>query len=76
VPFEFYISEKLQNNPKVVALIKQSEELYFELLENGVNPQEARRIIPQAGSSQIWGAFQPTQLAHYFRLRDDALAQW
>ncbi|MFW3327701.1 FAD-dependent thymidylate synthase, partial [Aliarcobacter butzleri] len=38
VPFEFYISEKLQNNPKVEALIKQSEELYFELLENGVKP--------------------------------------
>ncbi|MCG3663759.1 FAD-dependent thymidylate synthase [Aliarcobacter butzleri] len=76
VPFEFYISEKLQNNPKVEALIKQSEELYFELLENGVKPQEARRIIPQAGYSQIWGAFQPTQLANYFRLRDDSHAQW
>ncbi|MCT7648517.1 FAD-dependent thymidylate synthase [Aliarcobacter butzleri] len=76
VPFEFYISEKLQNNAKVEALIKQSEELYFELLENGVKPQEARRIIPQAGYSQIWGAFQPTQLANYFRLRDDSHAQW
>ncbi|EFU70820.1 thymidylate synthase ThyX [Aliarcobacter butzleri JV22] len=76
VPFEFYISEKLQNNLKVEALIKQSEELYFELLENGVKPQEARRIIPQAGYSQIWGAFQPTQLANYFRLRDDSHAQW
>lgn len=76
VPFEFYISEKLQNNPKVEALIKQSEDLYFELLENGVKPQEARRIIPQAGYSQIWGAFQPTQLANYFRLRDDSHAQW
>ncbi len=76
VPFEFYISEKLQNNPKVEALIKQSEELYFELLENGVKPQEARRIIPQAGYSQIWGAFQPTQLANYFRLRADSHAQW
>ena len=76
VPFEFYISEKLQNNPKVEALIKQSEELYFELLENGVKPQEARRIIPQAGYSQIWGAFQPTQLDNYFKLRLDEHSQW
>ncbi|WP_152632521.1 FAD-dependent thymidylate synthase [Aliarcobacter butzleri] len=77
VPFEFYISEKLQNNPKVEALIKQSEELYFELLENGVKPQEARRIIPQAGYSQIWGAFQPTQYENFMKLRDDEVhAQW
>lgn len=76
VPFEFYISKKLQNNPKVEALIKQSEELYFELLENGVKPQEARRIIPQAGYTQIWGAFQPKQLENYFKLRLDSHAQW
>ena len=75
VPFEFYISEKLQNNPKVEALIKQSEELYFELLENGVKPQEARRIIPQAGYSQIWGAFQPSQLKNFYNLRLHKTAQ-
>ena len=76
VPFEFYISEKLQNNPKVEALIKQSEELYFELLENGVKPQEARRIIPQAAYTQIWGAFMPKQLDNYFKLRLDKTSQW
>ena len=76
VPFEFYVSEKLKENQKVQDLIKQSEDLYFELLENGVKPQEARRIIPQAAYTQIWGAFMPKQLDNYFKLRLDEHAQW
>ena len=76
VPFEFYVSEKLKDNQKVEDLIKQSEDLYFELLENGVKPQEARRVIPQMGYTQIWGAFMPKQLDNYFKLRLDEHAQW
>ncbi len=76
VPFEFYVSEKLKDNEKVQDLIKQSEDLYFELLENGVKPQEARRVIPQMGYTQIWGAFMPKQLDNYFKLRLDEHAQW
>ena len=75
VPFEFYVSEKLKENQKVKDLIKQSEDLYFELLENGVKPQEARRVIPQMGYTQIWGAFMPKQLDNYFKLRLDEHAQ-
>lgn len=76
VPFEFYISDKLKENQKVKDLIKQSEDLYFELLESGVKPQEARRVIPQMGYTQIWGAFMPKQLDNYFKLRLDEHAQW
>ena len=76
VPFEFYVSEKLKENQKVQDLIKQSEDLYFELLENGFKPQEARRVIPQMGYTQIWGAFMPKQLDNYFKLRLDEHAQW
>ena len=76
VPFDFYVSEKLKENQKVKDLIKQSEDLYFELLENGVKPQEARRVIPQMGYTQIWGAFMPKQLDNYFKLRLDEHAQW
>ncbi len=76
VPFEFYVSEKLKDNQKVEDLIKQSEDLYFELLESGVKPQEARRVIPQMGYTQIWGAFMPKQLDNYFKLRLDEHAQW
>ena len=76
VPFEFYVSEKLKDNQKVEDLIKQSEDLYFELLEKGVKPQEARRVIPQSAYTQIWGAFQPKQLENYFNLRLHKTAQW
>lgn len=76
VPFEFYVSDKLKENQKVEDLIKQSEDLYFELLEAGVKPQEARRVIPQMGYTQIWGAFMPKQLDNYFKLRLDEHAQW
>ncbi len=49
---------------------------YQKALEDGVKPQEARRIIPQAAYTQIWGAFQPKQLENYFKLRLDESAQW
>jgi thymidylate synthase (FAD) len=86
VGFDFYISEKmkdvavLDNHGDVIfntqSLIEDCVRLYFAALEQGIKPQEARRIIPQAGYTQLWGAFQPTQLANYFRLRDDSHAQW
>ena len=49
---------------------------YKQALEQGVKPQEARRIIPQAAYTQIWGAFQPKQLENYFKLRLDESSQW
>lgn len=76
VPFEFYINEKLKDSEKIKDLINQSEELYFELLEKGIKPEVARRVIPQMSYTQIWGAFQPTQLENYFKLRLDNHAQW
>ena len=45
-------------------------------MESGVKPQEARRVIPQMGYNQIWGAFMPKQLDNYFKLRLDEHAQW
>lgn len=86
VPFDFYISEKMKNIKLPVAntssiidvdtLITVSLDFYNKALDSGVKPQEARRIIPQAAYTQIWGAFQPSQLANYFKLRDDSHAQW
>ena len=50
-------------------------ELYYKALDSGVKPEEARRILPQAMMTQIWGAFQPSQLDNWFKLRLDAHAQ-
>ena len=48
---------------------------YFRALDSGVKPEEARRILPQAMMTQIWGAFQPSQLDNWFKLRLDKHAQ-
>lgn len=89
VPFQFYISEKMKNvtytdtdNPEVPFsysvddVIEVCLGFYKQALDDGVKPQEARRIIPQAAYSTIWGAFQPTQYANFMKLRDDSHAQW
>lgn len=50
---------------------------YKQALSQGVKPQEARRIIPQAAYTQIWGAYLPTQYSNFMKLRDDEKhAQW
>ena len=86
VPFEFYVSEKMKNvksfsNPygyecDTQDIIRICLDHYDEAIAAGVKPQEARRIIPQAAYTQIWGAFQPKQLKNYFKLRLDKTAQW
>lgn len=48
---------------------------YNAAIESGIKPEEARRILPQAMMTQIWGAFQPNQLSSYFALRLDSHAQ-
>ena len=48
---------------------------YNAAIESGIKSEEARRILPQAMMTQIWGAFQPNQLSSYFALRLDSHAQ-
>ena len=48
---------------------------YFKALDSGIKPEEARRILPQAMMTQIWGAFQPNQLDNWFKLRLNPHAQ-
>ena len=77
-PFEFYVSKKIRKNPiydRYIEHINDSVEIYNSLLEDGVKPEEARRILPQAMMTQIWGAFQPSQLDNWFKLRLDKHAQ-
>ena len=83
-PFEFYISEKMRRiYTNINGNLFETDDLidiclhhYYRALEQGVKPQEARRIIPQAAYTQIWGAFQPKQLENYFNLRLDESSQW
>ncbi len=66
----------LEVNTTTSNLLRMCLEHYKKALEDGVKPQEARRIIPQMAYTQIWGAFQPKQLENYFKLRLDESAQW
>jgi thymidylate synthase (FAD) len=80
VPFDFYISEKMipitTDDFDTQKIIDLCVEHYMNAIDAGVKPQEARRIIPQAAYTQIWGAFMPNQLSNYFKLRLDEHAQW
>ena len=83
-PFEFYISEKLSGiehescdfgKYSTEYIIQTCVAHYNYAISIGVKPEEARRILPQAMMTTIWGAFQPTQLANFFTLRLDSHAQ-
>ena len=86
-PFEFYISEKIKSTISVNDIVGADEDFttqkvidiclthYYAALESGVKPEEARRILPQAMMTQIWGAFQPSQLDNWFKLRLKPQAQ-
>ena len=88
VPFEFYIKENIkeiysyytEQNETISLYTEEIIDIcvqhYYKLIEEGIKPQEARRIIPQAAYTQIWGAFMPKQLDNYFKLRLDESSQW
>lgn len=91
VAFEFYKSKKLvtiehcpsgmydrDDNPfklEMDDIIDACTDFYNKAIDSGVKPEEARRILPQAMMTQIWGAFQPSQLDNWFTLRLDSHAQ-
>ena len=89
-PFEFYQSKKLSkvisDGPGYFEggsiLQLDTDDIidiclnhYNSAIASGVKPEEARRILPQAMMTQIWGAFQPSQLDNWFKLRLDKHAQ-
>jgi len=86
VPFEFYISEKMDKvytfsskmNKHITTkdAIEVCLELYYQALEDGVKPQEARRIIPQAAYTTIWVGMQSEGLESMLKLRTDEHTQW
>lgn len=49
---------------------------YNKALEQGVAPQEARRIIPQCAYTIIWTGITPRVLGNMLKIRTKAGAQW
>ena len=87
VPFDFYIDEKMQ---KVISMppTEVIEEFttqqvidicmrhYYTSLEQGVKPQDARRIIPQGAYTEIWTGMMPRVYENMLKLRTKPKTQW
>lgn len=53
---------------------RQSEKAYFELLENGATPQEARSILPNSLKTEIVVTYNLREWRNFFKLRTASLA--
>ena len=88
VPFDFYIDEKMQ---KVISEEGYEEDLvrystqevidicmnhYSTAIEQGVKPQDARRIIPQGAYTEIWTGMMPRVYENMLKLRTKPKTQW
>lgn len=92
VPFEFYIDEKMQkvistdvaygdnceisNSYDTAGVIDICMNHYYSALEQGVKPQDARRIIPQGAYTEIWTGMMPRVLDNMLKLRTKPKTQW
>ena len=88
VPFDFYIDEKMQKVESDYTLgyyniSLDTQEIidicmkhYYKALEQGVKPQDARRIIPQGAYTEIWTGMMPRVLDNMLKLRTKPKTQW
>ena len=49
---------------------------YYSALEQGVKPQDARRIIPQGAYTEIWTGMMPRVYENMLKLRTKPKTQW
>ena len=88
VPFDFYVDEKMQKITSVNDITEYTgnyttQEVidicmnhYYASLEQGVKPQDARRIIPQGAYTEIWTGMMPRVLDNMLKLRTKPKTQW
>ena len=88
VPFEFYVDEKMQkvesryctnDYPDILGtrdVIDICMNHYYSALEQGVKPQDARRIIPQGAYTEIWTGMMPRVYENMLKLRTKPKTQW
>ena len=87
VPFDFYIDEKMQKvesdygftQPLTLdtdTVIDICMNHYYSAIEQGVKPQDARRIIPQGAYTEIWTGMIPRVYKNMLKLRTKPKTQW
>lgn len=77
---EFIIPKEIKRNP---ALRKEYEEInkrvfdgYKRLIEKGIDPEDARYLLPNAAETKIVVTMNARELFHFFALRCCDRAQW
>jgi thymidylate synthase (FAD) len=86
VPFEFYINDKMKDVKSYFAdtswvlntedILKTSENHYYQAIEQGVKPQDARDILPLCTYTEIWSGWQPFALENMLTERTAIGTQW
>lgn len=78
--FSFVVPETIRDNPKLeekfLEFMKEARELYKELVDSGVPPEDARYTLPQAITTTIVVTMNARELLHFFKLRCCNRAQW
>jgi thymidylate synthase (FAD) len=72
---EYMSTENGDDSVDTEDLISFCVDHYDKAIANGVKPEEARRILPQAMYTTVWSAWQPNQLDILYKLRIDKHAQ-
>jgi len=72
----FIIPDSLKNNKDVEDLFKKSLNLYNNLIANGIEPEDARFILPTATETELIVTGNFREFMHFLKLRLDKHAQW
>ena len=63
-------------NIEYVNAIRKCEEVYRKLVDAGINPEDARYVLPNACTTNIIVTMNARELRHFFSLRCCERAQW
>lgn len=75
----YIIPDSIRNIPYFKAyqnLMDHARTLYFELIDYGIKPEDARYLLPEATKTDITMTMNCRELFHFWDLRDDSAAQW
>jgi thymidylate synthase (FAD) len=72
----FIVPEKMKYNEKVKDLYKKSLELYNNLIDKGIEPEDARFVLPTATETEIVVTGNFRNWMHFLKLRTSNHAQW
>lgn len=77
---EFVIPDSISENEpllnKYKALMSEIYSLYGYFLDNGIPPEDARYVLPNATETQLVFTMNARELLHFFKLRGCERAQW